>query len=180
MSPFRAQVQRLRLELRAAAPRPLREVSVGPAEAFQGLESRVVILCTTRRRARFLAEDRAQRAGLVGEPRRLNVALTRAREGLVVLGDAGLLGRDEGWRVWVAFCRRHGLWEGEGGGEEWQDAGDEGEATPAYISSLERGLVWKERVEGEEEGEREKGGMVGEDDPMWVSGHAAEEALREE
>ncbi|MCJ1437606.1 hypothetical protein MMC27_006993 [Xylographa pallens] len=171
MSPFRAQVQMLRQALRGAAPVSLRDVSVGPTEAFQGLESRVVILCTTRQRARFLAEDRAQRAGVVGEPKRLNVALTRAREGLIVVGDAGLLARDERWRVWVGFCRRNGLWEGEGG--EGQE-----EPTPAYVSSLERGLVLKERVEGEVG--RGGGGMVGEEDAMWVSGHAAEEALREE
>ena len=168
MSPFRAQVQRLRLALRAAR---LRDVSVGPTEAFQGLESGVVILCTTRQRSRFLAEDRAQRAGLVGEPKRLNVALTRAREGLVVVGDPDLLGTDERWRVWLAFCRRHGLWEGVDGG------GRDGEAVPTFVSGLERGLVWKERVEGEE-----AGGWLGgrEEDAMWVSGHAAEEALREE
>ncbi|MCJ1403009.1 hypothetical protein MMC11_006231 [Xylographa trunciseda] len=171
MSPFRAQVQRLRHTLRAATPAPLRDVSVGPTEAFQGLESRVVILCTTRARARFLPEDAAQRAGVVGEPKRLNVALTRAREGLVVLGNAELLCADERWRVFVAFCRRHGLWEGEGG------VGD-GEATPAYVSSLERGLVWKERVDGEGGGGR--GGGMREEEAMWVSGHAAEEALREE
>ncbi|MCJ1385570.1 hypothetical protein MMC17_008693 [Xylographa soralifera] len=173
MSPFRAQVQRLRHILRTA-PSPLRDVSVGPTEAFQGLESRVVILCTTRARAQFLPEDAAQRAGLMGEPKRLNVALTRARDGLVVVGDPKLLCVDERWRVFVAFCRRHGLWEGDG----WDGEG-EGEATPAYISSLERGLVWKERVDrGEGDGRGRMGGR--EEEAMWVSGHAAEEALREE
>ncbi|MCJ1287571.1 hypothetical protein MMC26_006923 [Xylographa opegraphella] len=173
MSPFRAQVQRLRLALRRAG---LRDVSVGPTEAFQGLESRVVILCTTRARARFLPEDRALRAGLVGEPKRLNVALTRAKEGLVVVGDPALLRADECWRVWLAFCARHGLWEGEG-----MEVEAEKEATPAYVSSLERGLVWKEKVE-RREGEGRGGAMMGmeEEEAMWVSGHAAEEALREE
>ncbi|MCJ1393017.1 hypothetical protein MMC18_005889 [Xylographa bjoerkii] len=177
MSPFRAQVQRLRHTLRAA-PYALRDVSVGPTEAFQGLESRVVILCTTRARARFLAEDRAQRAGLLGEPKRLNVALTRAKEALVVVGSPALLCRDAAWCAFVKFCARHGLWEGEEGGDGDVPWRPEGEATPAWISSLERGLVWKEMV-GEGEGVGIGMGTQ-EEEAMWVSGHAAEEALREE
>ena len=54
MSPFRSQVNILRQITRS---RGLWELNIGPMEAFQGLESRVVIICTTRSRSRFLAED---------------------------------------------------------------------------------------------------------------------------
>ena len=54
MSPFRSQVNILR---QIARSRGLWELNIGPMDAFQGLESRVVIICTTRARSRFLAED---------------------------------------------------------------------------------------------------------------------------
>ena len=54
MSPFRSQVNILR---QIARSRGLWELNIGPMEAFQGLESRVVMICTTRARSRFLAED---------------------------------------------------------------------------------------------------------------------------
>ena len=44
MSPFRAQVHLLRRTIRDE-PYELRDVNIGPMEAFQGLESRFVIIC---------------------------------------------------------------------------------------------------------------------------------------
>lgn len=54
MSPFRSSVNMLR---QIARSRGLWELNIGPMDAFQGLESRVVIICTTRARSRFLPED---------------------------------------------------------------------------------------------------------------------------
>nr|POF01245.1 isoform 2 of rna helicase mov10l1 [Quercus suber] len=108
MSPFRAQVQRLRTIARSPAFR-MPEVNIGPLEAFQGLESRLVILCTTRTRTRFLDQDLARGLGVLHEPRRFNVALTRAKEGLVVIGNAAVLQLDPNWAAFLSFCHRNGL-----------------------------------------------------------------------
>ncbi|PWN22472.1 hypothetical protein BCV69DRAFT_235814, partial [Microstroma glucosiphilum] len=88
ISPFREQVWRLRVALRAAG---LGDVAVGPVEAYQGQEAPIVILSPVRSRSRFLASDREAGQGLVCEAKRLNVALTRARELLIVVGNAELL-----------------------------------------------------------------------------------------
>ncbi|KAH0541842.1 hypothetical protein FGG08_003725 [Glutinoglossum americanum] len=169
MSPFSAQVKFLRYTIRRA-PYNLSGVNIGPMEAYQGLESRVVILCTTRTRARFLDQDLARGLGMIHEPRRFNVAMTRARQGLVVIGNPDVLGRDRAWGALMAFCWRHGLWEeeGDGGGGEGWEGGEE------IISRLERGLIIRE--EGFGGGGRVFGvGGVEEEDRMWDAGVAAQE-----
>jgi helicase MOV-10 len=109
---FRAQVNYLRVAFRAAG---LPGVNIGPLEAFQGLESRLVVLCTTRTRldgrdpGRFVRNDQARGIGLIGDAKKFNVALTRAREGLIVIGDAKCLTctGDKAWAAFIAFCERN-------------------------------------------------------------------------
>lgn len=110
MSPFGAQVKVLRNVLRGSG---FWDVNVGPTEAFQGLEFKVVVLCVTRSRARFVKRDQELGWGIVGMRQRMNVALTRAQAGLVVVGSREVMcgdeGGDEWWREWVGFCERNGL-----------------------------------------------------------------------
>jgi len=108
MAPFQAQVKRLRTVFRAMG---LGQVNIGPMEAFQGLESRVVIICTTRSRARFMEQDQARGLGIIHEPKRFNVALTRAKQGLIVIGNPELLAQDSNWAAFLEYCRRNELWE---------------------------------------------------------------------
>jgi superfamily I DNA and/or RNA helicase len=143
MSPFAAQVKLLRSIIRSkyyGNGAGLWHVNIGPLEAFQGLEKRVVILCTTRTRERFLKKDKERGVGVMGEKRKMTVALTRAKEALFVIGSPQVLGRDEHWRQWLAFCWRnglvlddHGVWKGN---EE--DFGGE------KVGVLERALLAKE------------------------------------
>jgi helicase MOV-10 len=64
---------------------------------------------------KIIEHDQALRLGLIGEKKRFNVALTRAKEGLIVIGNPALLGagpvRDESWRAFLSFCARNGCWE---------------------------------------------------------------------
>ncbi|KAK4441990.1 putative helicase MOV-10 [Podospora aff. communis PSN243] len=106
MSPFKAQVRRIRGLIRSDKYR-LWGVNVGPTEAYQGLEYGVVILCVTRSRARFVKRDRELGWGIVGSDmaNKLNVALTRAKMGLIVVGRRELVvSEDENWRAVVEFC----------------------------------------------------------------------------
>jgi hypothetical protein len=45
----------------------------------------------------------------VADDRRLNVAITRAKRGLVVLGNRATLSNDATWRSWFKFVDKHGL-----------------------------------------------------------------------
>lgn len=138
MSPFKAQVQRLRKRMR---DRRLWDVNIGPLEAFQGLERGVVILCVTRSRANFLEQDQRMGLGVIGEPNKMNVALTRAKFGLIVIGGRELLIEDPNWKAFMEFCERNGLTVGEAE-VNGHNAHDD---SPQQLSRLERRLLDKER-----------------------------------
>lgn len=54
--------------------------------------SRIVIISTVRsKEMRWLPIDRAQNRGLIHEPKRFNVAMTRAKELHIVIGNANTL-----------------------------------------------------------------------------------------
>ncbi|KAH0552943.1 hypothetical protein GP486_006859 [Trichoglossum hirsutum] len=180
MSPFSAQVKLLRQVIRRE-PYELGGVNIGPMEAYQGLESRVAIVCTTRTRGRFLVEDRAKGLGMIDEARRFNVAMTRAKQGLITIGNPWILAQDSAWLALMAFCRRHGLWEEDltvpaAEGSVWMPGEEVGEG----ISSLERGLVLREEQEERFPGTDERVYAAGDEDGMWMAGVAAQDAFSDE
>ncbi len=79
VTPYNAQVQLLRRQLEH---RP--ELEIGSVDGLQGREKEAVIVSLVR------SNDRGE-VGFLGEMRRLNVALTRARRHLTVIGDSATL-----------------------------------------------------------------------------------------
>lgn len=77
IAPYTAQVSRLR----AALP----GLDVGTVNRFQGRERDVIL-------ASFVRSNPDGEIGFVADPRRLNVALTRARRLFIGVGDSGTLG----------------------------------------------------------------------------------------
>jgi helicase MOV-10 len=146
MSPFAAQVKVLRKLMRSSAygGSGYWDVNIGPLEAFQGLEKRAVIICTTRSRNRFVQEDVKHGLGIVHFPRKMNVALTRAMEALVVIGNPAVLKEDPHWREWLAFCSRNGLVQD--GAQVIEDGHPDGFGN-MKIGVLERALLAKEEKE---------------------------------
>lgn len=151
MSPFRAQVNHLRQRFREAGYYNIR---IGPLEAFQGLESRVVIMCTTRTRlgqhphpvTKFVNEDKARNLGVIDEPKSFNVALTRAQEALIVVGNAEVLSvtRDPCWISFLRFCVRNGLCVGE---VSWFGKSVNRDGAARGMGKLERALRYAESLE---------------------------------
>lgn len=86
----------------AAEARAARELEVHSVDGFQGREKEVIVLCTVR------AND-AKKLGFVADDRRLNVAMTRAKRGLVVLGNRKTLESDETWRRWLRWVDQKGV-----------------------------------------------------------------------
>ncbi|BGP06863.1 hypothetical protein JCM10049v2_002691 [Rhodotorula toruloides] len=110
ISPFREQVWRIRLALRAVQ---LGEVDVGNVEALQGAENRIVIISPVRsKELRWLPIDRAQDRGLLHAPKRFNVAMTRAKELLVIVGNAHTLTADPWWLAFYRLCVRNNCYVG--------------------------------------------------------------------
>jgi helicase MOV-10 len=149
MSPFAAQVKKLRRLIRESSygnGTGLWEVNIGPLEAFQGLESRIVIICTTRTKQRFVGIDVERGLGIIHQKRKMNVALTRAKEGLFVIGSPEVLEKDKHWRSFLAFCWRNGLVDKNGALWDGSGLGD------GKIGVLERALLVKEERETQSHG----------------------------
>ena len=112
MAPFRGQVVLIRNLLRAKG---LASVNVGTIEDFQGIEMEVVVLSLTRSTASFVLHDIDRRIGVFGQKKQSNVALTRAEQMQIVVGNPDVMVTDPHWRQWLWFCLRNGLWYGEEG-----------------------------------------------------------------
>jgi len=98
VSPYARQCEAVRAAL---AARGAADVRVGTVDAFQGQETDVVVFSAAR-------SNPDGRLGFVGDPRRLNVAVTRARRGLVVVGDGATLARSRPWAALLESCRGRG------------------------------------------------------------------------
>lgn len=146
MSPFKAQVAHLRKLMRQPDYGRMWDVNIGPTEAFQGLEKGVVILCVTRARKRFVQEDKKLGWGIIGMPNKMNVALTRAKYGLIVVGNRELLADDANWRAFLDFCDRNGLVAHSNARAGTDGYRDESLQSEEHLTRLEKGLVYKERM----------------------------------
>ena len=88
ISPYRAQVQYLRRQIKQKEFfKPYRSlISVNTVDGFQGQERDVVMISLVR------ANDEGQ-IGFLRDLRRMNVAITRARMKIIILGDASTMTR---------------------------------------------------------------------------------------
>ena len=88
ISPYRAQVQYLRrLFKKREFFKPYRHlISVNTVDGFQGQERDIILISLVR------ANDEGQ-IGFLRDLRRMNVAITRARMKLIILGDASTMTR---------------------------------------------------------------------------------------
>ncbi|MBQ2674104.1 MAG: AAA family ATPase [Prevotella sp.] len=93
ISPYRAQVQHLRrLLMKREFFKPFRRlISVNTVDGFQGQERDVIIISLVR------SNDEGQ-IGFLRDLRRMNVAITRARMKLIILGDKNTLTRHPFYR----------------------------------------------------------------------------------
>jgi superfamily I DNA and/or RNA helicase len=88
ISPYRAQVQYLRSQIKKKEfLKPFRPlISVNTVDGFQGQERDVILISLVR------SNDEGQ-IGFLRDLRRMNVAITRARMKLIILGDAQTMTR---------------------------------------------------------------------------------------
>ena len=104
ISPYKAQVQYLRSKIRGSSfLRPFRSlITVNTVDGFQGQERDVVFISLVR------ANEDGQ-IGFLNDLRRMNVAITRARMKLVILGDATTLAKHAFYRKLIQYIRQEAV-----------------------------------------------------------------------
>eukprot|EP00929_Paragymnodinium_shiwhaense_P107467 TRINITY_DN7357_c0_g2_i1.p1 TRINITY_DN7357_c0_g2~~TRINITY_DN7357_c0_g2_i1.p1 ORF type:complete len:839 (-),score=208.07 TRINITY_DN7357_c0_g2_i1:31-2547(-) len=95
ISPYSGQVARLKRQL-------LSSVEVHTVDGYQGREKPIIIVSCVRSNLRGSV-------GFLSDYRRLNVALTRAQRGLIVIGNPETLRHDKYWKSWLGFVKSRKL-----------------------------------------------------------------------
>lgn len=75
-------------------------IEVRSVDGYQGREKEIVIISAVR-------SNSNGRVGFLRDWRRLNVAITRAKRGLVVVGDQNTLQHDVHWHQLICWCKQH-------------------------------------------------------------------------
>lgn len=78
------------------------DIEVSSVDAFQGREKDVIVMSCVR-------SNEQQELGFLTDPRRLNVALTRAKRGLVILGNPKVLSKSKLWRSLLQHFKEAGV-----------------------------------------------------------------------
>ncbi|WP_336526606.1 AAA domain-containing protein [Bacteroides acidifaciens] len=101
ISPYKAQVQYLKSKIKGSSfLRPFRSlITVNTIDGFQGQERDVIFISLVR------ANEDGQ-IGFLNDLRRMNVAITRARMKLVILGDAATLTRHPFYKRLMSFIKK--------------------------------------------------------------------------
>lgn len=73
------------------------DLKIGSVEEFQGLERNVILLSTVRSNLTDLKTDKEYCLGFIHDPKRINVAISRAKTLLIVFGREDLLRTNHNW-----------------------------------------------------------------------------------
>ena len=98
ISPYAGQVRLIRSMMNDE----IEGLEIKSVDGYQGREKEIIVLSTVR----------ANENGVVGflsDYRRLNVALTRAKRGLIVVGDDRTLRNDATWASWLDWVSESNL-----------------------------------------------------------------------
>jgi AAA domain len=91
ISPYAAQTRLLSRRLKQAE---FYDVEVSTVDGFQGREKNLILFSAVR-------NNLEGRVGFLSDWRRLNVAMTRAKTALIVVGSAATLRHDRHWAAWM-------------------------------------------------------------------------------
>ena len=103
ITPYRRQIEKLNLLFESCG---IPKCKISTMEEFQGDEREVIIISTVRTRAKKLEFDKKFQLGFLFNPKRFNVAISRAKWLCIVIGDPDILRGDLYWSRYmkVAVC----------------------------------------------------------------------------
>jgi len=105
ITPYRKQMYKIRDRLPSG-------VLVGTTEEFQGQERDAVIVSTVRSSQEYLPLDGIHKLGFLANVRRFNVAITRAKSLLCIVGNPYILSHDACWNALLTYAVEKGCYTG--------------------------------------------------------------------
>uniref|UniRef100_A0A8C5C8Y8 RNA helicase n=1 Tax=Gadus morhua TaxID=8049 RepID=A0A8C5C8Y8_GADMO len=126
IAPYRKQVLKIRKGLRILEkdlknPDLAKYLKVGSVEEFQGQERMVMLVSTVRSSPKYADHDQQFDLGFVKNEKRFNVAVTRAKALLIMVGNPIVLGTDPVWNSFIEHCKDNGGYTGVSYAEEEED-----------------------------------------------------------
>ncbi|XP_072223489.1 putative helicase mov-10-B.2 [Leuresthes tenuis] len=116
IAPYRKQVQKIRRALEKVGKdfkfHNMDALKIGSVEEFQGQERRVIMVSTVRSSSEYLESDNEFKLGFVKNEKRFNVAITRAKALLIVVGNPRVLNADTTWARFIKYCSDEGGYTG--------------------------------------------------------------------
>jgi superfamily I DNA and/or RNA helicase len=79
-------------------------LTINTVDGFQGRERDVVYLSLVR-------SNEKREIGFLADYRRMNVAITRAKKYLIVIGDSATIGNDKFFAGFLEYVEKHGLYQ---------------------------------------------------------------------
>lgn len=108
ITPYRKQVEKIRKALKSVSAlsrwSDLKELKVGSVEEFQGQERNIILVSTVRSSINYVKMDKDFNIGFLSNEKRFNVAVTRARSLLIVVGNPVILNKDPTWEKFISYC----------------------------------------------------------------------------
>ncbi|XP_012712087.2 putative helicase mov-10-B.1 [Fundulus heteroclitus] len=116
IAPYRKQVQKVRQALEKVGKqfkfKDMNDLKVGSVEEFQGQERRVILVSTVRSSTTYMDIDKKFSLGFIKNDKRFNVAMTRAKALLIVVGNPMVLSADPTWASFIQYCKDEGGYDG--------------------------------------------------------------------
>lgn len=157
VTPYKGQVRLLKklINERPGLQKFRSGLEVESVDRFQGQEKEVIIFCAVR-------NNREGKVGFLCDWRRLNVMLTRARIGLIVIGSRSTLMSDPLWHEWLIWAAARGAICGESAKGTWvprylvDDRDGIWTVKQSVIESVEKGIAPAKASAGVKEVEPQK------------------------
>ena len=79
----------------------LNKIEIGTVEVFQGKEKEIIMISTNR--TKIFRHSNCAHIGFLSNPKRFNVAVTRAMKILIIIGNPEVLQTDKRWTELIQF-----------------------------------------------------------------------------
>ncbi|XP_023681367.1 putative helicase mov-10-B.1 isoform X2 [Paramormyrops kingsleyae] len=126
IAPYRKQVQKIRKAITVtdrelSRLKDIEDLKVGAVEEFQGQERKVIMISTVRSDTNHIKMDHEFQIGFLSNEKRFNVAVTRAKALLIVVGNPIVLNKEPNWKRFIQYCTEE---QGYTGVKYWESEGE--------------------------------------------------------